>query len=172
MRPLALALLVLSAPAVAAAQSAPRSLALELGFARDSSDALGDRAPVALLATWWLTGDLDATARIAWGFAARTSGRAAASFEAGVGLRHALVTWRAVRPQVVADVAFVQVLGTPASEAWAADSGVRAGVGVALEVFLARDVSLSLTARVTELALASGEGGPGLATALGLAAYF
>jgi hypothetical protein len=173
MRPLALSLLLASAPAAAAAQGGPRCLSLELGFTRDSAEELGDRAPVALSTAWWLTGDLDATARVTWGFASRTGGRrAAGSFEAVAGLRYALGTLSVLRPQLVVDLAFVQVFGAPAAESWTSDSGVRLGAGAALEVFFARELSLSLTARATELALVSGDGGPGLAVALGVAAYF
>jgi hypothetical protein len=173
MRSLVLALLLASAPAAAAAQSSPRSLSLEVGFTRDSSEALGDRAPVALCAAWWLTGGLDATLRVGWGFAARTVGRGAdGSFEAGVGLRYGIATWPALRLQLLADLAFVQVLGAPAWERWTSDSGVRLGGGAALELFFARDLSLGLAARATELALASGDGGPGLALSLGISAHY
>jgi hypothetical protein len=173
MRPLAIALLIGALPAVAAGQSAPRSLSLELGFARDSAAPLGERAPVALAAAWWLTGELDATARVAWAFAARTSDRAAASsFEAGMGLRYGVARWAALRPQLVADLAFVHVFDPPTSEAWASDSGVRVGAGVGLEIFFARDVSLTFSARMSELALVSGDGGLGGAVALAAAAYF
>ena len=173
MRPLVLAVLLAAVPRLAAAQVAPRSIGLELGFTRDSSAALGDRAPVALTAAWWIMGDLDATARVAWGFASRTSVReAAGSLEAGAGLRFGLARWHVLRPQVVADLAFVHVFGATPSEARASDSGVRVGAGAAMELFLGRDVSVSLGAKVTELALASGDGGSGIALAMGLAAYF
>ncbi len=173
MRLPALTLLLALAPGAAAAQSAPRSLALELGFSSDSAELLGGRAPVALSVAWWLTSDLDATARVAWAFAARTGGRAAdGSFEAGGGVRYSLANWASLRPQLVADVAFVQVLGAPRSEVWMSDAGVRLAAGAALEIFFARDLSLNLMARATELALASGDGGPGLAFSVGVAAYF
>ena len=173
MRLLALALLLASAPAAATAQSGTRCLSLELGFTRDSADTLGERTPVALSVAWWLTDDLDATARVAWGFASRTGDRGAAgSFEAGAGLRYTLGTLSVLRPQLVVDLAFVQVLGAPAAEFWTSDSGLRLGAGLALEVFFARELSLSLIARATELALVSGDGGPGLAVGLGVAAYF
>ena len=173
MRALALAVLLASAPAAADAQLAPRSLALELGFARDSAAALGERAPVALAATWWLAGEIDATARVAWAFAPRTGDRAAASsFEAGAGVRYGVARWPALRLQVVVELGFVHVLDAPRLDGWTSDSGVRAGLGAALEVFLARDVSLSFTGRLTDLALASGDGGAGASLATALAVYF
>ena len=173
MRPLALAVFLALVPTIPTAQVAPRSLGLELGFTHDSFEALGARAPLALTAAWWLIDDLGVTARLAWGFASRTSVReAAGSFEAGAGLRYGLSRSQVLRPQLVADVAFVQVLAAPTSEAWTSDSGVRVGAGAALEIFVARDVSLTFTARLTELALGSGDGGPGTALSMGLAAWF
>jgi hypothetical protein len=173
MRLLALTLLLATVPGAAAAQSSPRSLALELGFASDSAEVLGTRTPVALSAAWWLTGNLDAVARVAWGFAARSGGRRAdGSFEVGGGVRCSLATWGALRPELVADIAFVQAFGTPGTELWASDSGVRLGAGAALEFFFARDLALGMAARATELALVSGAGGPGLAFSGGIAVYF
>jgi hypothetical protein len=173
MRSLALLLVLAVAPTGAAAQSSPRSLGLELGVTRDSVAAMGDRAPVALSATWWLTGDLDATARVAWGFAARTEGRAAdGSFEAGLGLRCGLASWSILRPQLLANAAFVQVASWAASTPWASDSGVRLSAGMALEAFLARDLSLSLAGEASQLMLFSEGGGPGLGLALRIGAYF
>ncbi len=166
-------LLLASAPGAVAAQEGRRSLAFELGFSRDSATALGGRVPVALSTTWWLTGDLDASARGAWTFEPRPAGRAAdASFEGGAGLRYAVATWGPLRAQALAEVAFVQVLGVPGAELWASDSGVRAGGGAALELFFSRDLSLSFVARASHLALFSGGGGPSMALALGVSAYF
>ncbi len=173
MRCLALAVLLASAPVAASGQSAPRSLSIELGFTHDSWTTLGDGAPVALSYTSWITGDLDATARVAWGFAARTGGRAAAgSFEAGAGLRQGIASWGAVRAQLLADLSLVQVLGAPGPAPWTSESGVRVGGGVAVETFLARDLALGFTARATHLATWSGEGGPGAALGISLGAYF
>jgi hypothetical protein len=173
MRSLALLLVLAVAPTGAAAQSSPRSLGLELGLTRDSVAAMGDRAPVALSATWWLTGDLDATARVAWGFAARTEGRGAdGSFEAGLGLRCGLASWSILRPQLLANAAFVQVASWAASTPWVSDSGARLSAGMALETFLARDLSLSLAVEASQLMLFSEGGGPGLGLAMRIGAYF
>ena len=173
MRPLALAVILSVLPRSAASQVAPRSIGLELGFTRDSSAVLGDRAPIALTAAWWLTGELDATARVGWGFASRTSVRAAAaSLEAGAGLRWGLARWSAVRPQLLAEVAFVDALDAPPSAAGESDYGVRFAAGAAVELFLTRDLSASLSAKATELGLAGGDGGPGVAVAMGFATYF
>ncbi len=169
MRILILAALLLLAPGLSLAQSSPRSLALELGFSSDSAAALGSRSPVALVASWWLTGDLDATARAAWAFASRTQDRAADdSFEAGAGLRYGLARWSSLRPQVLAELSFVQVL--PSALA-APASGLRLGAGAALEAFLGRDVSLTLILGASRLFLAEG-GGIGLAASLRAGVYF
>jgi len=171
MRPLslALALVVALAPLPAAAQVASRSVSLELGITRDSAPVLASRVPVALVATWWLVGDLDATARASWSFAPRTQGRAAdGSFEAGLGLRQAVARWGFLRPQLVGDVAFVQA-GSPL---FMAAAGLRLGAGVALEAFVGLDLPVSLVAEASELLLTSGEGGPALSLALRVGACF
>jgi hypothetical protein len=169
MRTLALAALLLLSPALSRAQTSPRSLALELGLSNDSAAALGSRSPVALVASWWLAGDLDATARAAWAFASRTQDRAADdSFEAGAGLRYGLARWSSLRPQVLAELSFVQVL--PSALA-APASGLRLGAGAALEAFLGRDVSLTLVLGASRLFLVEG-GGLGLAASLRAGAYF
>jgi len=169
MRILILAALLLLAPGLSRAQSSSRSLALELGFSSDSAAALGSRSPVALVASWWLTGDLDVTARAAWAFASRTQDRAADdSFEAGAGLRYGLARWSSLRPQVLAELSFVQIL--PSALA-APASGLRLGAGAALEAFLGRDVSLTLVLGASRLVLAEG-GGTGLAASLRAGAYF
>ena len=169
MRTLALAALLLLFPSLSRAQTSPRSLALELGFSSDSATALGSRSPVALVASWWLAGDLDATARAAWAFASRTQDRAADdSFEAGGGLRYTLVRWSSLRPQVLAELSFVQVL--PSALAQPA-SGLRVGAGAGLEAFLGREVSLTLVLGASRLFLAEG-GGTGVAASLRAGAYF
>jgi hypothetical protein len=169
MRNLSLAALLLFAPALARAQSSPRSLAVELGFSNDSAAALGARSPVALVASWWLAGDLDATARASWAFASRTQDRAADdSFEAGAGLRYGLARWSSLRPQVLAELSFVQIL--PSALA-APASGVRFGASAALEAFLGNDVSLTLVLGASRLFLVEGSGF-GLAASLRAGAYF
>ncbi len=163
------ALLAALAPACAAGQTAPRSLAVEVAFSNDSAAALGSRAPVALVGSWWLAGELDATARLAWASAARTGGRAADSaYEAGLGLRYGLARWASLRPQVTLDAALVEVA---AGAIWGGDSGLRLGVGLGLEAFLARDLSLALVLQGSELLLPSG-GGLGAAASLRGSFYF
>ncbi|GEJ58285.1 hypothetical protein [Anaeromyxobacter diazotrophicus] len=169
MRLPALALVAACLPALARAQLAPRSLALELGFSSDSAPALGSRAPVGLVASWWLAGELDATARASWASAARTDGRAAdGAYEAGAGLRYRLARWGSLRPHLAAEVAAVGVL--PGS-GFSAETGVRLGGGVGLEAFLGREVFLALALQGSELWLPHG-GGLGLGAALRAGAYF
>jgi hypothetical protein len=170
MRSLLVTLLLALAPLPAAAQLAPRSLALELAFRRDSSPALGSRVPLSLVATWWLVGDLDATARAGWAFAPRTGDRGAdGSFEAGLGLRQGLARWGPVRPELVADAAFVQVTRSALSGVAA---GLRLGLGAGLTAFLARDLSLGIVAEASELLLATDEGGPAVSVAVRFGACF
>ncbi len=173
MRSLALSFLLALVPLGAAAQSSTLSVAMEAGLTRDSVAVMGDRTRLALFATRWLTGELDASARVAWGFAARTDGRAAdGSFEAGAGLRYGLTTSSTLRPELLVSASFVQVMGRPGSVAWTSDWGVRLGAGAALEAFLVRDLSLSLVAEASQLMLSTEGGGPGLGIGLRAAAYF
>lgn len=169
MRLPALVLVAAFLPALAHAQLAPRSLALELGFSSDSAGALGARAPVGLVASWWLAGDLDATARFTWASAARTDGRAAdGAYEAGLGLRHRLARWASLQPHLAAELAAVGVAPGPG---WPGQTGLRLGAGLGLEAFLGRDVFLALLLQGSELLLPGG-GGPGLCAALRAGAYF
>ena len=168
MRSLALSALLTLAPAAAGAQLAPRSIALELGFTRESAPALGDRAPLALAASWWIAEDADLTARVAFGFAARTAGRAAgALYEAGFGLRRTF-GGGAVRPFAAVDAAFLQASAGP-TLAW--EQGLRLAASAGLEVFPARDLSVAVAAAGGEALLASGSG-PSVGVTVRLAGYF
>lgn len=169
MRLHALALFAALAPVAAVGQTAPRSLAVELGFSEDSAGALGSRAPVALVGSWWLLGDLEATARVAWASAARTGGRAADdTYEGGLGLRYRLARWDSLRPQVSFDAALVEVTAGPI---WPGDTGLRLGLGLGLEALLGRDAFLALALQGSELVLPGG-GGLGAAISLRGGIYF
>jgi hypothetical protein len=167
MRPLTLAAILSLYPAMAGAQLAPRSLALDVGLSRDSAPALGERTPVALVATWWLVGPVDAMLRVAWRTAWKTDVRGADSFEAGAGLRYTLAG-TTVRPQLFASVSLLEVLpGSSAPE----ETGARLSVGAGLEVFLVRDVFAAAVGEGSVAALPSGSGA-GLSVTLRLGVYF
>jgi hypothetical protein len=160
MRSFLLALLTASAPIGAAAQVAPRSLALELGITQESGPDAALRAPVGLEASWWIAEGLDLTARVAWAAAGRTGDRGAdARFEAGGGLRWAPGAAR-LRPILLADVSLVEAFGSLLVPPRA---GARLRVGVGLEAFLTEDVALCLVASgggtVLEAGTASAETG-------------
>ena len=170
MRPLPVTLLLALAPAAAAAQPFAHSVGLELGVSHDSAGPIGDRMPLALSASWWLIGDLDVTARVAWGFALRTAGCAAdGPLEAGAGLRYSLAGLGAVRPQLAVGAAYV--LAWDARGPGGSD-GVRLEGGVGLEWLLTRELGLALLARASALWL-DGEGwGGGFGGGVRLAYYF
>lgn len=153
------AFLVAAAPA--AAQYAPRSLSLEGGLAAGLLGAGAARAPVALGATFWLDGDVDACFRVSFAAAPRTSGRAADDRVAGTaGLRWSLAP-APLRPQLSAELGWSGGAGVPARLALGATAGV--------EGFLAPDLSLALRAAVRR-----GQAGEGwtVEAALAAAVYF
>jgi hypothetical protein len=167
MRQLTLAAILTLSPGLAAAQLAPRSLALDLGFSSDSAPALGERTPVALVATWWLAGPLDAILRVAWRTAWQTDVRGPDSFEAGAGLRYTLAG-TTVRPQLFGSISLLEVLsGTFEPE----ETGARLSAGAGLEVFLARDIFAAAVGEGSVVMLPSGSGA-GLAATLRVGVYF
>jgi hypothetical protein len=169
MRLLSVVVLLALTPATASAQRPPRSVALEVGFSHDSADPLGDLAPVALGATWWLVGDLDATARLAWAFAPRTGVRGPDTvFEADVGLRQGLAKRPPFRFDAGIEIGWVQAVGAAPTRS----GGVRLGAGLWVEVFLSRDVALGLVGTLGQVVLASAEGGPCAGVRVRVAAYF
>jgi hypothetical protein len=162
------ALVLTLLPAAAAAQAAPRSLAVELGWSRDSAAALGARMPMALAASWWIGGELDATARLAWSSAPRTDGRATALvYEATAGVRYVVAPWRSVRPQLGVEAAVVQV----ASAGWGADLGLRLAGVAGVEAFIDQGFFLGLAVRASEVVL-RGDGGVGAGVFVRGGAYF
>jgi hypothetical protein len=155
-------------PSLAAAQLAPRSLALEIGLARDSGAAL--RAPLSLSANWWIAERLDLTARVGWASVARTSGRAPDSiYEGGVGLRRALGDGP-LRPSLMAEVAAAHVLGAWPFER---DLGVRLRAGAVIDAFIGRDLAIGLALLTGgTLLVESGSADADLGMALRLEGFF
>jgi hypothetical protein len=170
MRLVAIALVAVLAPSAAHAQLAPRSLAIELGFSEDAAPALASRASVGLAASWWVTGDLDVTARLSWAAAARTEGRAADPvYEAGLGLRRRLARGSSLRPYLAFELAAVGVLAGAVSMG---DTGLRLGIGAGVEAFLGRDLFLAAGVQGSELLFLPGGGGLGGCWAVRAGAYF
>ena len=167
MRTLAVALLLV--PRLAAAQAAPRSIAVETGWTLDPPAGSRGRVPVALAATWWIVGDLDVGARVAWAFAAEPEVRGADGvIEAGLGLRQGVARWSALRLLLVADVTGVRHLGDGGTTS---APGLRVAAGPALEAFVGRDLSLSVAAERGVL-LGTASGGEGTSATVRAAAYF
>jgi hypothetical protein len=156
-------------PALAGAQSAPRSIALEGGAAVQSGGSPPLVTPVALRASWWIAERLDLTARVGWAFAARTEGRGAdLVLEAGGGLRF-IRSGRSLRPFALADLAAVQVL---APEALGSEAGARLRTGGGIDWFFARDLALGAEAVVGGTVLLSGRATLGAGVELHVEAYF
>ncbi|MFL5263058.1 MAG: hypothetical protein ACJ79R_11640 [Anaeromyxobacteraceae bacterium] len=168
MRTFALAAFLLL-PALARAQSAPRSIALQSGAAVQSGGSAALVTPIALRAAWWIAERVDVTARVGWAFAARTEGRGAdLVLEAGGGLRLAL-SERALRPFALADVSAVQVL---APEALGSEAGARLRTGGGIDWFFAPDLALGAEAMVGGTVLLSGRATLGAGLELHVEAYF
>jgi hypothetical protein len=122
----------------AAAQVSNHGIAVESGVSAPLGSRSAPALAAALSASTWLDGDVEGTARVAWGAAAATDGRAAASFLSGtVGLRVSLGRG-AVRPQVFAEAGWARV----EADGLASDRAAF-GAGAALEWFPAADVSLA-----------------------------
>jgi hypothetical protein len=155
------------APAAAAGREAPHAIALELGFNGDPGLGAGGATSVGVAVNAWLTGELDATGRVAWASALRPDGRGAdAAFEAGAGLRDGMTTWRAAQLQVAVAAAWRQPGAWPSSAA-----GLRLEIGGGIEVALAGPVGLGLALEASQGLFTLG-GAPGLGGRLRLACYF
>jgi hypothetical protein len=169
MRSLALAVAVAAIPSLASAQIAPRSLALEVGIAREIGSGAALRAPVALAASWWIGERLDLTARVGWASAARTDGRAAdTSADVGGGLRWTLGA-APFRTALLTDIAVVKVLGRSLVDG---DGGLRARAGGSVDLFFARDLALGVAMTAGAALLSSGTSRAEVGLALRVEGYF
>ncbi len=161
-RTIALAL-VLSGAAPARAQLANRSIALESGLSTPLRAGEAAAGGLALVATTWLDGELEAVARVAWGTGARTRDRAPAgeAFTGTAGVRLSLAP-EPLRPQASLEVGWRRT-EAPGGAQWT----LALGAGLGLEWFAARDLSLAL-----RCAVRGAGGGPELEASLSAAAYF
>ncbi len=153
----------LAAAAPAAAQLSNRSIAVESGLSAGLGAREGLRGAVALTATAWLDGDLEAIARVSFSSGPETPGRpaAAAAYCGTAGLRLSLLPGP-LRPQASLEVGWARGEGPTGPV-----DRLALGAGVGLEWFAARD--LSIAARGT---LRGFGGAPSFELVLGAAAYF
>jgi len=162
-RTIALAVVLLAA-APARAQLANRSIALESSLSAPLRAGEGAVGGLALVATTWLDGELEALARLAFGAGARTRDRAAAgeAWTGTAGVRLSLAPGP-LRPQVALEVGWRRTVAPGGGTQGAAVLGA----GIGLEWFPARDLSLALRGGVR-----GAGGGPELDASLAAAAYF
>ena len=155
--------LALAAATPAGAQLANRSIALESGLSTPLRAGEGVVGGIALVATSWLDGELEALARLAFGAGARTRDRAAAAdaWTGTAGLRLSLAP-EPLRPQVSLEVGWRRTEGVDGPR-----GALALGAGVGVEWFPARDLSLALRG-----ALRTAGAGPELDASLAAAAYF
>ncbi|HET7826238.1 MAG TPA: hypothetical protein VFK90_12960 [Anaeromyxobacter sp.] len=122
----------------AAAQVSNHGIAVESGVSTPLGGGSEPALAAALSASTWLDGDVEGTARVAWGSAGATGGRAAASFLSGtVGVRVSL-GHGPLRPQVFAEVGWAR-----AEADGVASDRAAFGAGAALEWFPAAEISLA-----------------------------
>ncbi len=125
----------------AAAQLSTRAIALETGISAPALGRGGAFGMLALSASTWLDGEVEAVARLSFGSGQETDGRGAASLLSGtLGLRLTLAP-DPLRPQIQADVGWMRAdaRGQP-------EDRLAIGVSAGLEWFPERN--LSLAARV------------------------
>jgi hypothetical protein len=160
---LAAFLAALSAPA--RAQTGTHAISVESGISAPLGPGPGAHAPLAVAAAFWLEGDVDVVARVAFGAARETTDRGTAGWISGTaGLRWSLAPGP-LRPQLFAEGGWARLDGPGG----APRGGLALGAGGALEWFPVRDVALAAAC-----ALRRGPAGLGWraeATA-GLSAYF
>jgi hypothetical protein len=159
---IAVAALLLATASPAAAQLRNRSIAVESGLSAPlSSDGRG-HAAVALAATAWLDGAVEATARVAFAAAAEPPDREPVATASGTaGLRVSLLP-DPLRPQLGLELGWARVAGPSGAEdrlAFAAAAG--------LEWFPARDLSVAARG-----ALRGAGGDLSIELTAGVAAYF
>ena len=155
-----------TAAAPAAAQLSNRSIALESGLSAPLRDGGPASGAVALSATAWLDGDLEALARLASRVGPRTEDRAAAGsgnpgWSGVAGLRLSLLP-EPLRPQVALEIGWARVEGPSGPS-----DRLALGAEVGLEWFPARDLAVSARCAVRGAGTT-----PTLDVVLGAAAYF
>ena len=160
----AAALAATAAPA--SAQLSNRSIAVESGLSAPLRAGAQAGGALALSATAWLDGDLEAIARVSMRAGARTEDhgaddRSGTQWSGTAGLRLSLLP-EPFRPQVSVELGWARL-----ERSWGASDRLALGAGVGVEWFPARDVAVS-----ARCALRGAGGVPSLDLVLGAAAYF
>jgi len=146
----------------ASAQYSNHGISVESGISSPLANGRSPGAAFAVAASAWLEGEVEAVARVSYGSAARTNGRAPDSSLCGAaGLRLSLARG-GVRPQAFADAGWARLRSDGVVR-----SRLALGAGAALEWFPAADVSLA-----PRVALRAAGGAPALEVGLALAGYF
>lgn len=146
----------------ASAQYSNHGISLESGISSPLAKGRPPGAAFAVAASAWLEGEVEAVARVSYGSAPRTTGRAADSSLSGtLGLRLSLARG-GVRPQAFAEAGWARVRSDGAAR-----DRLALGVGAALEWFPAADVSIS-----PRVALRAAGGEPAAELGVALAGYF
>jgi hypothetical protein len=131
------------APVAAQAQLSNNSLGVEIGYASASAVGVDDHLPIGLTTTLFIDGGFEATGRFTFAFPKQTaSGHTAFSIAPALGVRYNLLPDQ-IRPQIMAELAFYKYFGTDSIES---TNVFAAGLGVGLEVFFSRDVSVTALA--------------------------
>ena len=155
-----------AAAAPAAAQLSNRSIAVESGLSAPLRGNAPAAAALALSATTWLDGDLEAIARVSLRAGPRTDDHGADGWSGSwwsgtAGLRLSLLP-EPLRPQLSLEIGWARV-----ERASGPSDRLALGAGVGLEWFPARDVAVS-----ARCALRGAGEAPSLDLVLGAAAYF
>lgn len=131
---------VVVAAAPAAAQLSNRSISAEAGVSVPARRGSGSAETIALAATAWLDGELEAVARVAWWNAPRTADRAAdgGGWVGTAGLRMSLLP-DPLRPQLWVEAGWLR-RETPLGPR----DRIALGAGAGLEWFAVRDISLAV----------------------------
>lgn len=144
-----LALALAAAAVPAGAQLSNRSIAVESGLSAPLRGGAPAAPALAVAATGWLDGELEALARVAWWAAARPGGRGAdAGADVGggwagtAGLRLSLLP-EPLRPQLSVELGWARLQG-PAG----GSDRLAVGAAAGLEWFPVRDVSLAVRCAV------------------------
>lgn len=161
-----LAAALAAAAAPASAQLSNRSIAVESGLSAPLRAGAPTAAALALSATTWLDGDLEAIARVSLRAGPRTDDRAADAWSGTwwsgtAGLRLSLLPGP-LRPQAFVEIGWARVEGPVGPS-----DRLALGAGLGVEWFPVRDVAVS-----ARCALRGAGGTPSLDLVLGAATYF